>query len=69
MSSLLFIHGLFMVIYEVFREVGRAVAKIIALALDLDANFFDKPETLGDPIAILRLLHYQGIEINSFYVP
>ncbi|XP_004503479.1 kihadalactone A synthase LFS-like [Cicer arietinum] len=40
-------------------EVGKAVAKIIALALDLDANFFDKPETLGEPIAIMRLLHYQ----------
>ncbi|CAK8579500.1 unnamed protein product [Lathyrus sativus] len=40
-------------------EVGKAVAKIIALALDLDANFFNKQETLGDPIAILRLLHYQ----------
>lgn len=23
-----------------YREVGKAVAKIIALALDLDANFF-----------------------------
>ncbi|WJX54216.1 hypothetical protein P8452_40125 [Trifolium repens] len=40
-------------------EVGKAVARIIALALGLDANFFDKPETLGEPIAIVRLLHYQ----------
>jgi len=40
--------------------VGKALAKIIALALGLDANFFDEPETLGEPIAILRLLHYQG---------
>ena len=30
------------------REVGKAVAKIISLALDLDANFFDQPEMLGD---------------------
>lgn len=47
--------------FELFRQVGKAVAKILALALDLDANFFEKPETLGDPIAIVRLLHYQGM--------
>ncbi|TKY44571.1 oxidoreductase protein [Spatholobus suberectus] len=41
-------------------EVGKAVAKIIALALDLDANYFDQPEMLGEPIATLRLLHYEG---------
>ena len=44
------------------REVGRAVAKVIALALDLDANFFDQPEMLAEPIATLRLLHYEGSE-------
>ncbi|XP_006572939.1 probable iron/ascorbate oxidoreductase DDB_G0283291-like isoform X1 [Glycine max] len=43
-----------------YREVGKAVAKMIALALDLDANYFDRPEILGEPIAILRLLHYEG---------
>ena len=43
----------------------KALAKIIALALGLDANFFDKPETLGEPIAILRLLHYQGWSLTS----
>ncbi|KAF5458973.1 hypothetical protein F2P56_022965 [Juglans regia] len=41
-------------------EIGRAVARIIALALDLEADFFDKPEMLGKPIATLRLLHYEG---------
>ncbi|XP_062090894.1 2-oxoglutarate-Fe(II) type oxidoreductase hxnY-like isoform X2 [Humulus lupulus] len=41
-------------------EVSRAVARIIALALGLDKNFFDKPEMLGEPIATLRLLHYGG---------
>ncbi|XP_024020686.1 2-oxoglutarate-Fe(II) type oxidoreductase isoform X2 [Morus notabilis] len=41
-------------------EVARAVARIIALALGLDKNFFDKPEMLGEPIATLRLLHYGG---------
>lgn len=41
--------------------MGKAVGKIIALALDLDADFFDKPEMLGESIATLRLLHYGGI--------
>ncbi|KAG6739688.1 hypothetical protein POTOM_057302 [Populus tomentosa] len=40
--------------------VARAVARIIALALDLEADFFDKPEMLGHPIAVMRLLHYAG---------
>ncbi|WJX54217.1 hypothetical protein P8452_40126 [Trifolium repens] len=40
-------------------EVGKAVAKIIALALGLDADFFNKPETLGESLGVMRLLHYQ----------
>lgn len=46
--------------------MGKAVAKIIALALGLDANFFDKPETLGESSGVMRLLHYQGIELVVF---
>ncbi|KAF2303984.1 hypothetical protein GH714_025910 [Hevea brasiliensis] len=41
-------------------EVARAVARIIALGLDQEADFFDRPEMLGQPIAILRLLRYGG---------
>lgn len=41
-------------------RVAREVAKIIALALGLDASFFDRPEMLGEPIAVMRLLHYEG---------
>ncbi|XP_038695363.1 2-oxoglutarate-Fe(II) type oxidoreductase hxnY-like isoform X2 [Tripterygium wilfordii] len=41
-------------------EVARKVARIIALALDLDVDFFDKAEMLGNPISIMRLLHYEG---------
>ncbi|CAM8907469.1 unnamed protein product [Rhodiola kirilowii] len=41
-------------------NVAKAVARIIALALNLDGDFFDKPELLGEPIATLRLLHYEG---------
>lgn len=52
----------FFLIYSLcaFREVSRAVAKIIALALDMEIDFFDKPKMLGEPIATLRLLHYEG---------
>ncbi|KAH0466744.1 hypothetical protein IEQ34_003982 [Dendrobium chrysotoxum] len=41
-------------------RVSRAILKIIALTLDLDADFFDKPEMLGEPLATLKLLHYEG---------
>ncbi|XP_048133245.1 2-oxoglutarate-Fe(II) type oxidoreductase hxnY-like isoform X2 [Rhodamnia argentea] len=41
-------------------NMAKVVARIIALALDLEADFFDKPEILGKPIPILRLLHYEG---------
>lgn len=45
-------------------EVVRKIARLIALALDLDADFFDKPEMLGNPIATLRLLHY-GTQVSD----
>ncbi|CAI9100432.1 OLC1v1037542C1 [Oldenlandia corymbosa var. corymbosa] len=41
-------------------EVARTLARIIALALNLDSNFFDPPEMLGKPLATLRLLRYEG---------
>ncbi|GAA0151920.1 oxidoreductase [Lithospermum erythrorhizon] len=41
-------------------EVARSISRIIALALDLDINFFDQPELLRKPIATLRLIHYEG---------
>lgn len=50
-----------------FREVAKAVARLVALALDLDIHFFDKPEMLGEAIATLRLLHYDGqFSIKTF---
>ena len=51
-----------MLFHGISREVGKAVARLVALALDLDANFFDKPEILGEPIAMMRLLRYEGIQ-------
>lgn len=49
---------------EVLR-VAKEVARIIALALGLDANFFDQPEMLGEPIATLRLLHYDAGKVSN----
>jgi len=40
--------------------VAKLVARIIAIALDLEADVFEKPEIFGEPIADLRLLHYEG---------
>ncbi|KAL3829926.1 hypothetical protein ACJIZ3_018728 [Penstemon smallii] len=40
-------------------EVARAVSRLVALALDLNFDFFDQPKMLGKPIATLRLLHYE----------
>ena len=45
------------------------MARIIALALDLDVDFFDRPEMLGGPIATLRLLHYEGGQKNRSCLP
>ncbi|KAK3436751.1 hypothetical protein EUGRSUZ_C01476 [Eucalyptus grandis] len=47
-------------------NVAKVVTRIIALALDLEADFFDKPEILGEPIATLRLLHYEGLVFDPF---
>ncbi|KAG8367345.1 hypothetical protein BUALT_Bualt16G0062500 [Buddleja alternifolia] len=45
--------------HQAALEVARAVSRLIALALDLKLDFFDQPERLGRPLAILRLLHYE----------
>ncbi|CAN8277941.1 unnamed protein product [Cochlearia groenlandica] len=41
-------------------RVCKAIAKLLALALDLDVDYFDSPEMLGKAISTLRLLHYKG---------
>lgn len=52
-------NNIFCVLF-LYREVARKISRIIALALDLNADYFDKPEILEKPIAILRPLHYGG---------
>ncbi|CAH2035377.1 unnamed protein product [Thlaspi arvense] len=46
-------------------RVSKDIARLLALALDLDVNYFDSTEMLGKPIATMRLLHYQGISDPS----
>ncbi|KAK4391638.1 2-oxoglutarate-Fe(II) type oxidoreductase hxnY [Sesamum angolense] len=45
--------------HEEALEVARKVSRLIALALELNFDYFDHPEMLGKPIATLRLLHYE----------
>ncbi|XP_039795323.1 2-oxoglutarate-Fe(II) type oxidoreductase hxnY-like isoform X2 [Panicum virgatum] len=39
---------------------GKRILSLIALSLDLDAEFFQTNGTFEIPIAVLRLLHYPG---------
>lgn len=39
-------------------KVGHRVASLIALALNLEQDFFEKPGRMDYPMAVLRLLHY-----------
>ncbi|GFS41258.1 2-oxoglutarate (2OG) and Fe(II)-dependent oxygenase superfamily protein [Actinidia rufa] len=41
-------------------KVAKAIARLIALALNLEIDYFDREEIFGKPIAVLRLLHYEG---------
>lgn len=41
-------------------KVGKRLSSLIALALDIEADFFTKPGKMDDPMAVLRLLHYSG---------
>ncbi|THG22297.1 hypothetical protein TEA_024931 [Camellia sinensis var. sinensis] len=49
-----------MIVYMRASEVAKAISRIIALAINLEVDFFDRQEMLGKPIATLRLLHYDG---------
>ncbi|KAM7491187.1 hypothetical protein LguiA_034108 [Lonicera macranthoides] len=39
---------------------GRRLASLIALALNLDEDFFEKVGALSGPLGFMRLLHYPG---------
>ncbi|KAJ4723519.1 2-oxoglutarate (2OG) and Fe(II)-dependent oxygenase superfamily protein [Melia azedarach] len=40
-------------------KVASAVSRIIAIALDLNEDFFDQPQFLGNAIPYLSLIHYE----------
>lgn len=50
------------------RSVGKKLLGLIALALDLDEDFFEQVGALNDPAAIVRLLRYPGIYVHQILV-
>ncbi|KAH9301297.1 hypothetical protein KI387_012880, partial [Taxus chinensis] len=46
--------------YEKALNVGRRLVPLLALALNLEATFFNKPGMMDEPLAFARLLHYPG---------
>ncbi|EFH39089.1 oxidoreductase [Arabidopsis lyrata subsp. lyrata] len=46
--------------YQEALRVCKSIARIMALALDLDVDYFNTPEMLGNPIADMVLFHYEG---------
>ncbi|XP_057511316.1 2-oxoglutarate-Fe(II) type oxidoreductase hxnY-like isoform X2 [Actinidia eriantha] len=50
--------------YERVLAAGKRLVTLIALALNLDEDFFDKVGALNPPMPFLRLLHYPG-ELGS----
>ncbi|KAG7559876.1 Non-hem dioxygenase N-terminal domain [Arabidopsis thaliana x Arabidopsis arenosa] len=51
--------------YQEALRVCKAIARLLALALDLDGDYVDKPEMLGNPSAVMRLVHYEGMSDPS----
>lgn len=51
------------------RSAGRRLIHLIALALNLNEDFFEKVGALDAPMAFLRLLHYPGMKSQfGFFV-
>nr|GME12418.1 2-oxoglutarate-Fe(II) type oxidoreductase [Ipomoea batatas] len=47
--------------YERVLNSGKKLVSLIALALNLDEDFFDKAVAFNPPNGFLRLLHYPGL--------
>ncbi|KAH0903251.1 hypothetical protein HID58_042754 [Brassica napus] len=47
------------------RRVCKSIARIMALALDLDVNYFDTPDMLRNPIADMILFHCEGDSFSN----
>ncbi|XP_010514972.1 PREDICTED: 2-oxoglutarate-dependent dioxygenase tropC-like isoform X1 [Camelina sativa] len=46
-------------------RVCKAIARVLALALNVEEDYFDKPEMLRNPLAFMRLIHYEGMSDPS----
>ena len=49
-----------MVLDLLLRSAGTKLISLIALALKLDEDFFEKVGALNEPLAFTRILHYPG---------
>ncbi|CAN6690747.1 unnamed protein product [Malus baccata var. baccata] len=54
--------------YRKVLSAGKRLSSLIALALNLDEDFFDKVGALNKPRGFLRLLHYPGDFIYQHYI-
>lgn len=50
--------------YEQLLLAGRKITRLLALALNLEMNYFEKPGVMDSPMAYVRLLHYSGEASN-----
>eukprot|EP00250_Pteridium_aquilinum_P015840 c22792_g1_i1 orf=389-1366(-) len=50
--------------YEQVLLAGRKIVRLLALALNLEMTYFEKPGIMDSPLAYIRLLHYSG-EISN----
>ncbi|KAG2676361.1 hypothetical protein I3760_12G049400 [Carya illinoinensis] len=53
------------IFYRKLLLAGKRLVSLIALALNLDEDFFEKVGALDKPMSFLRLLHYPG-DMGSF---
>uniref|UniRef100_A0A1J3I2Y9 1-aminocyclopropane-1-carboxylate oxidase n=1 Tax=Noccaea caerulescens TaxID=107243 RepID=A0A1J3I2Y9_NOCCA len=51
--------------YKIVVDAGRKLLGLVALALNLEENFFERVGAFNDQAAVVRLLRYSG-ELNSY---
>ncbi|CAI0517874.1 unnamed protein product [Linum tenue] len=50
--------------HDKVMSAGRRLISLIALALNLDEDYFDKVGAMNEPDAFLRLIHYPGRNLS-----
>ena len=59
-------------LYEQLRKAGKSLLSLIALALNLDENYFENVGVLDKPMTFLRIIHYRGtvkLHMLAIYCP